>query len=105
VQVDDASAPTPPRLEKPCHLAGIVEIDLGCGGHLRQARHAHDVAAHENNELGASGKPDLADVDFVIAWRAAQLSFRRKGILRIFDAKRKVSVAALLQPLDLGANF
>jgi hypothetical protein len=54
------------QLEQPNHLAGLVDIDGVGRRHLRQARHGHDVAADHDNELGAGGEPDFADVHDVI---------------------------------------
>ena len=52
----------------------VIEIDLGCRGHFRQARHGHDLAAHHDDELRAGGEPDFADIDFMTGRRAAQLA-------------------------------
>ena len=92
-------------LKKPRDLAAIIEIDLGCRRHLRQTRHGHDLAAHHNDELRAGGKPDFADVDLMVGWRAAQLCVRRERILGFGDANGIVAVAALLKLFDLRANL
>src|SRR6185437_3790405 len=92
-------------LKQPYDLATRVDVDrVGCR-HLRQARHGHDVAADHDDELGTGGQADFADVHYVVRGRTAKLRVGGEGVLRLRDADRVVTVAALLQLLDLRAHL
>jgi hypothetical protein len=86
-------------------LATVIEIDIGRRRHLGQARHGHDLAAHQDDELRAGGKPDFADIDLMVGRRAAQICVGRERILGLGDTDGIVAVAALLKPLDLRPNL
>ena len=48
-------------LKQPLDLAFIVEVDRIGGGNFREPRHRHDLTGHDDDELGPSRKPQLAD--------------------------------------------
>src|SRR6516164_6790237 len=93
------------RLEQPGDAAVAVDVDVVRGRNLRQSRHGHDVATDHDHELRARGEPHLANVDHVVCRRAAQLRVGGEGILRLGDAYRVVTVAALLQLANLRAHL
>src|SRR5439155_11133602 len=83
----------------------VHQVDLACSRHLRQTRHGHDVAADHHHELGAGGESYFPDVDDMPGRRGAQLRIGRERVLGLRHAHRVMSVALVLQLLDLVAHL
>ena len=66
------------RLEQPGDPPVAGHVYARGGRHLGQARHGHDVAAHDHDELRTRGQPDFTDVQHMSGRRAEQFRIRRE---------------------------
>ena len=76
-------------------------IDFG-RWHSRQARHRHDLARDDDDELGAGRQPQLADRHDVTRRRAALRRVGRERILRLRHATGKMAEARGFEIPELG---
>src|SRR5262245_55948575 len=70
-------------LEQSLDLPLLVEADVVRARHLGQARHGHDLAGDDDQELRARRQPHLADRDHVVGRRILEIGVGRERILRL----------------------
>src|SRR6266436_6323571 len=83
--------------EQPGDSSVFADRDVVRRRDARQAGHRHDLAADDDDELGASREAHLADRDDVVARRALGVGVGREAELRLGDAYRQMAEAVRLE--------